>query len=214
MRWVHFTCGILWTNETQWISGYLCNYKMTSGVFHVMVPKGLPRAVYATSGHPQRWVVDVGSQEVDAKGNGKSSLNLNGCQEWELVHPGSRIYDVLHLRVSEESNGRVKKQYIKAGEDAKFASKRGIKDDVIHFERGIKSCLKVEVVFAIAVNKGSVVAEHDICVKLVSSIMWAPRVIVMARLLGPKIGHQEHIALDGHATQALEDLKEKKGINK
>lgn len=163
--------------------------------------------MYATPCHPQNWVLDISCQNVDAKGNSKSFLNLNCCQEWELVHPGSRVHNMLHLVVSEESDGRVKEQYIKAREDAKPASKGGIKGDVIHVKRNIKRGLKVEVVFTVAVNKGSLIAEHDICVELVSPIIWAPWVTAMTRLLCPKIGHQEHISLDGHTTQALEHLR-------
>lgn len=189
MGWVHFIWGILYTNETPWIFGYLGNYKVTCEVFHVVVPKRLQRGVYATSSHPQKWVVDVSSQKVDTEGYGESTLNLNRCQEWELVHPGSRKHDVLHLRVSEESDGRVEEQYIEASEDAKLASKRGIKGDVIYMGRSIKSCLKIEVVFAVAVHKSSIIAEHDICVKLESSIAWAPLVTAMTGLLRPEIGH-------------------------
>jgi hypothetical protein len=117
---------------------------------------------------------------------------------------------VLHVLVSDESDGRVKEQDIKASEDAKFASKGGIEGDVIHLKRGIKSCLKVEVVFTIAVDKGSVTAEHNICVKLVSPIIWAPWITAKTRLFRPKIGHQEQLSLDGHTTQALEDLLKKR----
>lgn len=214
MGYVHLRCGVPCANETWWIFGYLGNYEATFRAFHVVVPKGLQRSVNATSGHPQGWVVDVCSQKVDAKGNGKTSLNLNGCQERKLVHPGSWIYDVLHLRVSEDADSRLEEQYIKASEGAKPASKGGVKDAVIHFQRGIECCLKVEVVFAVATDQGSITAEHDIRVKLVSSIIWAPWVTTMTRLLCPKVGHQEHLSLDSHTTQALEDLEERKGINK
>lgn len=213
--WVHFPCGIPCANETLWIFGYLGNYKVTFGAFHVMVPKGLQRGVYATSRHPQRWMVDVRSQNVDAKGDGETSLNLNGCQEWELVHPGGRIHDMLHLRVSEEPDSRVEEQYVKASEDAKLASKGGIKGDAIHFQGGIERCFKVEVLFAVAVNQGSITAEHHVRVILVSAIIWAPWVTAMTRLLCPKIGHQEHLSLDSHTTQALEDLEGKnESVNK
>ena len=207
MGWVRFLRGVPHTDETQWISGYLGDYEVTFRAFHVVVPKGLQRGVYATSCHPQRWVVDVRSQKVDAKGDGETSLNLNGCQEWELVHPGSRIHNVLHLRVSEEPDSGVKEQYVKASEDAKLASKGGVEDYVIHLQRGIERCLKIEVMFAVAVNQGSVTAEHNVRVKLVSTITWAPWVTAMTRLLCPKIGHEEHLSLHSHTTQALEDLQ-------
>lgn len=207
MGWVHFPCGVPCTDETRWIFGYLGNYEVTFRAFHVVVPKGLQRGMYATSRHPQRWVVDVRSQKVDAKGDGETSLNLNGCQEWELVHPGSRIHNVLHLRVSEEPDSRVKEQYVKASEDAELASKGGVEDYVIHLQRGIERGFKIEVMFAVAVNQGSVTAEHNVCVKLVSAVTRAPWVTAMTRLLCPKIGHQEHLSLHSHTTQALEDLR-------
>ena len=131
----------------------------------------------------------------------------NGCQEWELVHPGSRIHNVLHLRVSEEPDSRVKEQYVKASEDAELASEGGVEDCVVHLQRGVERCLKIEVMFAVAVNQGSITAEHSVRVKLVSPVTRAPWVTAMTRLLCPKIGHQEHLSLHSHATQALEDLE-------
>lgn len=150
MGWVHFLCGILCT-QTLWSFGYLGNYKVTCEVFRVMVPDGLQRRVYATSSHPQRRLVDVSSQKVDTEGSGESTLDLNSCQEWELVHPGGRKHNVLHRGVPEEFDGGAEEQYIKAGEDAELASKGGIEDNVVHLGWGIKSCFKVEVVFAVAV---------------------------------------------------------------
>ena len=207
MEWVRFPCGVPCTDEARWVSGHLSNYEVAFRAVHAVVPKGLQRGVYATPRHPQRWVVDVRSQKVDSKGDGKTSLNLNGCQEWQLVHPGSRIHNVLHLGVLEEPNGRVKEQYVKASEDAELASEGGVEDCVIHLQRGIERCLKIEVVFAVAVNQGSITAEHNVRVKLVSTVTRAPWVTAMARLLCPKIGHQEHLSLHSHATQALEDLE-------